>query len=130
MVHGDKDDFAPIEVAERLAKETVTRRPIKFMRTQGANHFLNDGPAEFAANPFWSTQYVGAGPFRLQRWEPGAFMDAAAFDGHIGPAVPAGIDEHDAASRRSQAGPGSADESPGGTRSEPPTPETCREGQP
>jgi pimeloyl-ACP methyl ester carboxylesterase len=46
MVHGDKDDFAPIEVAERLAAETVTRNPIQFMRTEGANHFLNDSPAE------------------------------------------------------------------------------------
>ena len=46
MIHGDKDDFAPIEVAERLAAETVTRSPIRFMRTSGANHFLNDGPAE------------------------------------------------------------------------------------
>jgi pimeloyl-ACP methyl ester carboxylesterase len=46
MIHGDKDDFAPIEVAERLAAETVTRRPITFVRTAGGNHFLNDGPAE------------------------------------------------------------------------------------
>lgn len=46
MVHGDRDDFAPIEVAERLAAETVTRQPIRFVRTEGANHFLNDGPAE------------------------------------------------------------------------------------
>lgn len=46
MIHGDKDDFAPIEVAERLAAETATRRPINFVRTPGANHFLNDGPAE------------------------------------------------------------------------------------
>ncbi|RAK54591.1 hypothetical protein DJ017_08665 [Phenylobacterium soli] len=45
MLHGDKDDFAPIEVAERLAEETVTRRPIRFARVDGANHFLNDGPA-------------------------------------------------------------------------------------
>ena len=45
MIHGDKDDFAPIEVAERLAEETVTRRPVDFIRTPGANHFLNDGPA-------------------------------------------------------------------------------------
>jgi pimeloyl-ACP methyl ester carboxylesterase len=46
MVHGDRDDFAPIEVAERLAIEVVTRQPIRFVRTPGANHFLNDGPAE------------------------------------------------------------------------------------
>ncbi|MES2723154.1 MAG: alpha/beta hydrolase [Pseudomonadota bacterium] len=46
MIHGDKDDFAPLEAAERLAAETVTRRPIRVVRTEGANHFLNDGPAE------------------------------------------------------------------------------------
>src|SRR5689334_17932411 len=46
MIHGDKDDFAPLEVAERLAAETVTRRPIRLVRAPGANHFLNDGPAE------------------------------------------------------------------------------------
>ena len=46
MIHGDKDDFAPIEVAERLAQETVTRRPIRFVRADGANHFLNDGPPQ------------------------------------------------------------------------------------
>jgi pimeloyl-ACP methyl ester carboxylesterase len=45
MIHGDKDDFAPIEVAERLARETPTRRPIRFVRTPGANHFIHDGPA-------------------------------------------------------------------------------------
>jgi pimeloyl-ACP methyl ester carboxylesterase len=45
MIHGDKDDFAPIETAERMAQETVTRRPIRFVRADGANHFLNDGPA-------------------------------------------------------------------------------------
>lgn len=46
MIHGDKDDFAPLEAAERLAAETITRRPIRILRTAGANHFLNDGPAE------------------------------------------------------------------------------------
>ncbi|MFZ5720751.1 MAG: alpha/beta fold hydrolase [Pseudomonadota bacterium] len=46
MIHGDMDDFAPLEVAEKLAEDTVTRRPIRVVRTEGANHFLNDGPAE------------------------------------------------------------------------------------
>lgn len=46
MIHGDKDDFAPIEAAERLARETVTRRPIRFHRVDGANHFLNDLPPQ------------------------------------------------------------------------------------
>ena len=46
VVHGDKDDFAPIELAETLVAETRTRRPMRFERVLGANHFLNDGPAE------------------------------------------------------------------------------------
>ena len=45
VVHGDKDDFAPIELAEKLVAETRTRRPMRFERVIGANHFLNDGPA-------------------------------------------------------------------------------------
>ncbi len=46
VVHGDKDDFAPIELAEKLVAETRTRRPMRFERVVGANHFLNDGPSE------------------------------------------------------------------------------------
>jgi peptide/nickel transport system substrate-binding protein len=33
--------------------------------------------------PFWSAEYVGAGPYRLERWEPGASLEAVAFDGHV-----------------------------------------------
>jgi pimeloyl-ACP methyl ester carboxylesterase len=46
VVHGDLDDFAPIETARRLVEETRTRRPLRFHVVNGANHFLNDGPAE------------------------------------------------------------------------------------
>lgn len=46
--------------------------------------FQTDAPDEFLAQPYWSTQYVAAGPFRLTRWEPGAFIEGAAFDGHAG----------------------------------------------
>jgi pimeloyl-ACP methyl ester carboxylesterase len=45
-IHGDQDDFAPIEAAQRLAQRTRTRRPIRFVTAPGANHFLNDGPTE------------------------------------------------------------------------------------
>jgi pimeloyl-ACP methyl ester carboxylesterase len=44
MIHGDQDDFAPLEVAERLAGETITRSPIRVVRTAGANHFLKRRP--------------------------------------------------------------------------------------
>jgi peptide/nickel transport system substrate-binding protein len=41
-------------------------------------------PDAFAGDAFWSTEYVGSGPYKLERWEPGAFIEAAAFDGHAG----------------------------------------------
>ena len=46
VIHGDRDDFAPIEIAEALVAETRTRRPMRFERAPGADHFLNDGPVE------------------------------------------------------------------------------------
>jgi peptide/nickel transport system substrate-binding protein len=36
----------------------------------------------FTSVPFWAHEYVGLGPYRLDRWEPGAFVEARAFDGH------------------------------------------------
>jgi len=46
VIHGDADDFAPIEMAERLVNETRSKAPMRFVRVPGANHFLNDGPVE------------------------------------------------------------------------------------
>jgi peptide/nickel transport system substrate-binding protein len=39
-------------------------------------------PQAFAGLPFWTTEYVGLGPYRIERWEPGAFVEGAAFEGH------------------------------------------------
>ncbi len=36
----------------------------------------------FLALPFWTTAYVGAGPYRVTKWEAGSAIEAAAFDGH------------------------------------------------
>jgi peptide/nickel transport system substrate-binding protein len=36
----------------------------------------------FLTSSYWTTDFVGSGPYRLDRWEPGAFVEAAAFDGH------------------------------------------------
>lgn len=33
--------------------------------------------------PFWSAEYVGAGPYRLESWEPGYQLTGVAFDGHV-----------------------------------------------
>jgi surfactin synthase thioesterase subunit len=45
VVHGDADDFAPIELAQALVSETRTRAPLRFATVAG-NHFLNDGPVQ------------------------------------------------------------------------------------
>jgi peptide/nickel transport system substrate-binding protein len=45
--------------------------------------FQSQDPDQFAAHPYWTTQFVGAGPFQLDRWEPGAFIDGSAFGRHI-----------------------------------------------
>lgn len=37
----------------------------------------------FANHPFWTRDFVGLGPYRMSQWEPGAFIEAAAFDGHV-----------------------------------------------
>jgi peptide/nickel transport system substrate-binding protein len=37
----------------------------------------------FLSLPFWTSEYVGAGPWKLSRNEPGAFFEATAFDGFV-----------------------------------------------
>jgi peptide/nickel transport system substrate-binding protein len=39
-------------------------------------------PAAFSSHPYWTSEYVGLGPYRLEQWEPGAFVTGVAFDGH------------------------------------------------
>ena len=42
-----------------------------------------DNIEAFANHPFWTREYVGLGPYRLDRWEAGAFLEGAAFEGHV-----------------------------------------------
>jgi ABC-type transport system substrate-binding protein len=37
----------------------------------------------FLGRPFWTVEYIGAGPYRVSRWEPGSFLEGEAFDGHM-----------------------------------------------
>jgi pimeloyl-ACP methyl ester carboxylesterase len=46
LVHGDKDDFAPIEIAEQWVAEIDVRRPARVVRVAGGDHFINDGPVD------------------------------------------------------------------------------------
>lgn len=36
----------------------------------------------FINHRFWNVEYVGAGPFRLERWAPGSEWEGSAFEGH------------------------------------------------
>jgi pimeloyl-ACP methyl ester carboxylesterase len=70
VLHGDRDDFAPIELAEKLARETRARRPIRFEVAPGANHFMTDGPAEALIDRLERCIPPPAAPWRLPLARP------------------------------------------------------------
>jgi peptide/nickel transport system substrate-binding protein len=37
----------------------------------------------FIRQPYWTTEFVGAGPYKLERWESGVSLEGLAFDQHI-----------------------------------------------
>jgi peptide/nickel transport system substrate-binding protein len=41
-----------------------------------------DSRESFLGSSFWGHDYVGTGPYKLDRWERGAFIEATAFAGH------------------------------------------------
>src|SRR5439155_9902799 len=44
--------------------------------------FQTLGAEAFVAHPYWGEAHVGLGPYRVDRWELGAFIEGASFDGH------------------------------------------------
>jgi len=44
--------------------------------------FNNDPIQAFIDNRYWTHEFVGAGPYKVTTWEPGSFIEAAAFDQH------------------------------------------------
>lgn len=46
-------------------------------------HFLRGDAEAFAALPYWTREFVGAGPYKMAHWEPGAYIDAEAFPGYV-----------------------------------------------
>jgi len=68
----------PYPDADQLAQYTFPPLPRHILEAS----FLEDTPDVFGNHPFWTREFIGLGPFRLMRWEPGAFMEGAAFDGH------------------------------------------------
>jgi peptide/nickel transport system substrate-binding protein len=68
----------PYPDADQLAQYTFPPLPRHVL----GQAFQDDPTDSFANHPYWTRQFVGLGPFRLMRWEPGAFMEAAVFEGH------------------------------------------------
>ncbi|HEY3118934.1 MAG TPA: ABC transporter substrate-binding protein [Chloroflexota bacterium] len=43
----------------------------------------NQSVEAFQGHPYWTHEFVGAGPFKLDRWELGSYLEAVAFDQHV-----------------------------------------------
>jgi peptide/nickel transport system substrate-binding protein len=55
----------------------VLERPFQTFEQDGASR------REALANlPYWAGEYLGTGPYRLERWEPGSLLEGTAFEGH------------------------------------------------
>ncbi len=37
----------------------------------------------FMGDPIWHMEYLGAGPYKLERWDPGVQLEGSAFAGHV-----------------------------------------------
>jgi peptide/nickel transport system substrate-binding protein len=37
----------------------------------------------FINSPYWTTEFVGLGPYQLGRWQRGSFIEGIAFDGYV-----------------------------------------------
>src|SRR5438093_10613135 len=88
-------DFKSVESVEAVDSRTVTVRwkePFidadRMFAAEFAyplpRHLLEptyrDNKAGFMDLPYWGSEYIGAGPFRLREWEPGSHILLDAFD--------------------------------------------------
>ena len=44
--------------------------------------FESEAAQAVLARAYWTTQFVGLGPYKLAEWQPGAFISGTAFDGY------------------------------------------------
>ena len=42
----------------------------------------DEDPQAILNHAYWAREFVGLGPYKLDRWEPGAFLESSAFGGH------------------------------------------------
>jgi len=86
VIHGDQDDFAPLEAARELADNTRAQRPMRFLSVPGANHFFNDGPVERLLDCLEAC-IPAAKPAKSRRWVRWSDMALKPSRPPLGPAV-------------------------------------------
>lgn len=74
---------APVPNAGSLGNDTLDPLP-RHILEPAFEAFQQDPAARdaFLNHPFWAYEYVGAGPFKLEKWEHGVSIEGTAFDGH------------------------------------------------
>jgi peptide/nickel transport system substrate-binding protein len=65
-------------MADALSARDWAPLPAHILKTT----FENQDAQAFLNLPFWTSEFVGLGPFRVERREPGAFIEGVAFDGY------------------------------------------------
>jgi peptide/nickel transport system substrate-binding protein len=70
---------APFVAADRLFGADRASRPLP--RHRLGDVFQNNKPG-FADVPFWTQEYVGAGPYRIREWAPGVTLMLEAHSGY------------------------------------------------
>jgi peptide/nickel transport system substrate-binding protein len=61
--------------ADRLSDRELVIVPRHLLETS-----YRDAKESFLLQPYWSTAYVGLGPYRITRWDRGSTMELSAFD--------------------------------------------------
>ncbi|HEY3115845.1 MAG TPA: ABC transporter substrate-binding protein, partial [Chloroflexota bacterium] len=75
-----KEPYAAAGSLQSLASSAVLGLPPLPRHILGPA--LESGAQNLLNNSFWTSEYVGLGPYKLDRWEPGSFLEASAFDRH------------------------------------------------
>ena len=67
----------PYPDAAEMNEQTMTPLPRKVVEP------LYERERENLPNqPFWTSEYIGSGPYRIENWQPGAYIEASSFAGH------------------------------------------------
>lgn len=68
----------PSPDADSLALNRFQPLPRHLLETS----YQQDSADAFGAHPYWTREFIGAGPFKVDRWEAGAAIEGSAFDKH------------------------------------------------